>query len=440
MLKLKAQTLTLKNATAPTKVKLLSTTGKTNENKPVAKPVIGKISKGLVDRILNSSSSLLQIVNNHLINYATPKDINYFWSFGSLAGLFFFFQIVSGIVLAMHYTAHVTEAFNSVDHIMVDVRNGWLARYAHANGASVIFIFMYLHIARTLYYQSFMTKAYLWYTGIVIFLLMMATAFIGYVLPWGQMSFWGATVITNLVTAIPGVGKAIAFWIWGGFSINNATLTRFFALHYLLPFLITGLILIHLSLLHVKGSSSPTGLPNLTAKVPFHAYFFYKDAIVLSLVFFFFTLLVFFFPNLLGHSDNFIPANPLVTPAHIVPEWYFTPFYAILRACPNKIGGALSMLLAILIWFVLPVFGKFSSHSPKVDVLVTKHSLGHQIAFALFVVVFLSLMFLGSNPAAEPFVFWSKIFTCLYFAYFLYIIPLLIYFNNCTLNSTLPVC
>lgn len=260
------------------------------------------------------------ILSNHIFYYPTPINLNYAWSFGSLVGLFFGLQLVSGIFLAMHYTPHIDLAFMSVEHIMSDVNAGYIFRYFHANGASAVFIFMYLHIARNLYYQSYVTRPRLWYTGLVIFLLMMATAFIGYVLPWGQMSFWGATVITSLVTAVPFIGEEIAYWIWGGFSINNATLNRFFSAHYLLPFIVTGIIMAHLVELHTEGSTEPTTLPTTPSKIRFHPYFSYKDAFIFTFCFSLFGLLVFYWPNLLGHSDNFIPANPLVTPAHIVPE------------------------------------------------------------------------------------------------------------------------
>jgi len=361
--------------------------------------------------IINSTNSIKSIISNHFLYYPTPININYAWSFGSLAGLFFAIQILTGIFLSMHYTAHVDFAFQSVEHIMTNVKNGYLLRYMHANGASMIFILLYIHIARGLYFQSYLgSRKWLWWSGIVIFLLMMATAFIGYVLPWGQMSFWGATVITSLVTAIPFIGENIAHWIWGGFSVSNATLIRFFSLHYLLPFIVTGIIFIHLILLHETGSSNPITTYSLS-KIPFHPYFTYKDMFIFTgaLVFYFF--LVFFYPNLLGHSDNFIPANPLVTPEHIVPEWYFTPFYAILRACPNKLGGVISMLAAILALFLLPLFKKTYQTIPTI------YSPIYKILFWLFISNFLVLMFLGGQPAAAPFVLFSKLFTVTYFVY-----------------------
>lgn len=367
--------------------------------------------------------TLSVILSNHVKFYPTPTNITYNWSFGSLLGIFFALQIVTGVILAMHYTANVDLAFASVEHIMLDVKGGYIFRNAHANGASLIFILLYLHLGRGLYYMSYVKKPYLWWTGLVIFLLMMATAFIGYVLPWGQMSFWGATVITSLVTAIPLIGEDIAYWIWGGFAVNNATLTRFFSLHYLLPFIITSIIGLHLILLHTSGSSEPMQINNANDKIKFDPYFRYKDMFICSALFIFFIILVFFYPNILGHADNFIPANILVTPAHIVPEWYFTPFYAILRACPNKIGGAISMLASILILFLLPLIHRALSYNKQA---IAIHSDIHKIWFWLFVGIFGMLMFLGSNAAAAPFIVLSKIFAVLYFLHFLLFLPLII--------------
>lgn len=320
----------------------------------------------------------------------------------------------------MHYTCGIENAFSSVVYIMTDVKNGYVLRYMHANGASLIFILMYIHIGRGLYYRSYLyNRGALWWSGLAIFLLMILTAFIGYVLPWGQMSFWGATVITSLVTAVPVVGESIAYWIWGGFSVSNATLGRFFSIHYVLPFIITGLIGVHLVLLHDATSTNPMQISPATSKIPFHPYFTIKDLFAFTVVLLFFVILVDFYPNALGHSDNFIPANPLVTPAHIVPEWYFTPFYAILRSCPNKIGGVISMVSAILILAVLPFY-----HVPQ-NTLVSPLSIIHQITFWIFAAIFLILLFLGGKPAAAPYVLASKIFTVLYFAYFIVIIPLI---------------
>ena len=368
--------------------------------------------------ILNRTSSVIQTISNHVLSYPTPINFTYAYSFGSLVGLFFAIQLLTGIFLAMHYTCGIENAFSSVVYIMTDVKYGSLIRYMHANGASMIFILMYLHIARGLYYRSYLfTRRYLWWSGIAIFLLMMGTAFIGYVLPWGQMSFWGATVITSLVTAVPLVGEAIAYWIWGGFSVSNATLVRFFSIHYLLPFIITGLIGLHLVLLHEVTSSNPIQVAPAMGKLPFHPYFTFKDIFAFTVTVVGFIVLNKFYPNLLGHSDNFLTANPLVTPAHIVPEWYFTPFYAILRACPDKLGGVIFMVSAILIWAVLPYY-----HIPQ-NSLVSPLSVIHQVTFWIFCAIFFILLILGSKAATAPYVLASQVFTFAYFFYFLGIIP-----------------
>jgi ubiquinol-cytochrome c reductase cytochrome b subunit len=298
---------------------------------------------------------VLAIVDSHLIDYPSPINLSYAWSFGSLAGICLVIQILTGIFLAMHYTPHIDLAFASVEHIMRDVNGGWLIRYMHANGASMFFIVVYCHIFRGLYYGSYMApRELLWCSGVVIFLLMMATAFMGYVLPWGQMSFWGATVITNLFSAIPLVGDSIVQWLWGGFSVDNATLNRFFSLHYLVPFLIAGLTIVHLALLHKDGSNNPLGVESSVGSVPFYPYFYVKDLFSLIIFIAAFSIFVFFYPNDMGHPDNYIPANPMVTPAHIVPEWYFLPFYAILRSIPDKLGGVLAMFGAIAVLYTLP--------------------------------------------------------------------------------------
>jgi len=300
---------------------------------------------------------IVSIINDHIVDYPTPINLNYFWGFGSLAGMCLLIQIVTGVCLAMHYSPHVDLAFNSIEHIMRDVNNGWLLRYMHANGASMFFITVYIHIGRGLYYTSYgYPRLFLWYSGVVIFILMMATAFMGYVLPWGQMSFWGATVITNLFSAIPYVGESISFWLWGGFSVDNATLNRFFSLHYLLPFLISGLALVHLALLHLEGSSNPLGVCTKVDKVSFYPYFVLKDLFGFFLFLLVFAYFLFFEPNLMGHPDNYIRANALVTPTHIVPEWYFLPFYAILRSIPDKLGGVACMGLALVIFFFFTFF------------------------------------------------------------------------------------
>lgn len=382
----------------------------------------------LLHRPINGKKPIALTLANHFLYYPTPSSLNYNWSFGSLAGLFFALQIATGIFMAMYYTPHVDWAFSSVEHVMSDVNNGYLFRYFHANGASMIFIMIYLHIGRGLYYQSYISRPKLWYTGIVIFLLMMATAFIGYVLPWGQMSFWGATVITSLVTAVPYVGEAIAHWVWGGFSISNSTLVRFYALHFALPFIVTGIIMSHLVVLHASGSSDPLMLAMTPAKISFHPYYTAKDSFIFLVVFAGFVRLVCFAPNLLGHSDNFLPADPLVTPAHIVPEWYFTPFYAILRACPNKLGGAVAMFGAIVIHFALPLLPQMMTFSERMIACV--YSDWYKVATSFLFGVFFILMFLGMSAAEAPFVISSKLFTILYFLYFVLILPFLGWLTN----------
>jgi len=283
---------------------------------------------------------ILAPLNDHLVEYPSPSNLNYWWSFGSLAGICLVVQILTGIFLAMHYTPHVDLAFMSVEHIMRDVEGGWFLRYMHANGASMFFIVVYLHMFRGLYYGSYASpRELVWIVGVLLFLLMILTAFIGYVLPWGQMSFWGATVITSLASAIPIVGDEITHWLWGGFSVDNATLNRFFSLHYLLPFIIAGASVVHLAALHQYGSNNPLGSLSTVDKVPFYPYFYVKDLLGWVCFAVFFAIFIFFYPNLLGHPDNYIPANPMSTPAHIVPEWYFLPVYAILRSIPNKLGG-----------------------------------------------------------------------------------------------------
>ena len=282
-----------------------------------------------------TNNFLLSFIHNHIVTYPTPINLNYAWSFGSVAGICLVIQIITGIFLAMHYVPHISLAFDSVEHIMRDVNYGWLIRYCHANGASVFFIVVYLHIFRGLYYGSYMhPRGWLWASGVLIFILMMATAFMGYVLPWGQMSFWGATVITNLFSAVPVYGPLIVEWLWGGFSVDQATLNRFYSLHYLLPFIIAAVTVLHLCLLHKYGSNNPLGINTDITSVPFYPYFYVKDFFSFWVFLFGYLTLVFFVPNMLGHPDNYIPANPMVTPAHIVPEWYFLPFYAILRSIP----------------------------------------------------------------------------------------------------------
>jgi ubiquinol-cytochrome c reductase cytochrome b subunit len=362
---------------------------------------------------------LTGILNSHVIDYPSPSNLTYAWSFGSTAGICLVIQILTGVFLAMHYTPHIDLAFNSVEHIMRDVNNGWLIRYIHANGASMFFIVVYSHIFRGLYYGSFMhPRQLLWCSGVVIFILMMATAFMGYVLPWGQMSFWGATVITNLFSAIPFVGGAIVEWLWGGFSVDNATLNRFFSLHFLVPFLIAGVTLVHLALLHEHGSNNPIGVESSVDKIPFYPYFYVKDLLAFFGLLTIFATFVFFFPNAMGHPDNYIPANPMVTPAHIVPEWYFLPFYAILRSIPDKLGGVAAMGGALVILFLIPFTNTSEIRSPQFRPLF-------RFAFWLLVVDFLILGWIGQKPVEEPFVLVGQVATVFYFFWFIILLPVL---------------
>jgi len=360
---------------------------------------------------------LLSFIDSHIINYPTPINLNYMWSFGSAAGICLLIQIITGIFLAMHYTPHIDYAFNSVEHIMRDVSNGWLLRYAHANGASMFFIAVYCHIFRGLYYGSYMKpRSALWISGVSIFFLMMAAAFMGYVLPWGQMSFWGATVITNLFSAIPYIGTNIVEWLWGGFSVDNATLNRFFSLHYLVPFIILGLTVIHLSLLHAEGSNNPIGLDSNPETIPFYPYFYVKDLFAFLLFIFIFSFFLFFYPNALGHSDNYIMANPLVTPPHIVPEWYFLPFYAILRSIPNKLGGVMAMVFAILILVFLPLINFSKIRSSKFRPIFS-------FFYWFLFVDFLILGWIGQKPVESPFIEVGMFATAFYFIFFILLLP-----------------
>ena len=366
-----------------------------------------------------NKKSLFAVINNHLIDYPTPINLNYFYGFGSLAGIMLVIQILTGIFLAMHYTSHIDLAFNSVEHIMRDVNNGWLIRYTHANGASFFFIVVYVHIFRGLYYGSYITpREALWCSGVIIFILMMATAFMGYVLPWGQMSFWGATVITNLFSAIPIIGKDIVGWLWGGFAVDNPTLNRFFSLHFTFPFLIIGAVLIHLILLHEVGSNNPLGITLKTENIPFYPYFYTKDLFGLIILFLIFFIFIFYYPNTLGHPDNYIEANPMKTPLHIVPEWYFLPFYAILRSIPNKIGGVLAMFGSLLILLTIP----FTNSS---EIRSTSFRPIFKICYWLLVLSFLLLGWIGQCPVEYPYTEIGVICMIYYFFFFLIIIPFL---------------
>lgn len=364
---------------------------------------------------------ILRLAHDSFADYPTPKNLNYWWTFGGILTFCLVAQIVTGVILAMHYTPHVDHAFNSVEHIMRNVNHGWLIRYIHSNGASMFFLAVYIHIFRGMYYGSYKApREVLWILGVIIYLLMMATAFMGYVLPWGQMSLWGATVITNLFGAIPLVGDSVATWLWGGFSIDNPTLNRFFSLHYLFPFLIFGVVILHIWALHVTGNNNPLGISVKSGQdtVPFHPYYTVKDAFALSVFLILFSYFVFFAPNVLGHADNYIPANPLVTPAHIVPEWYLLPFYAILRAVPDKLGGVIAMGGAIFILFVLPWLDTSKIRSGRYRPLFRQF-------FLIFVIDCLVLGYLGAQPAEGVYITLARICTIYYFAHFLIILPLL---------------
>ncbi|MDC3145866.1 cytochrome b/b6 [Candidatus Pelagibacter sp.] len=369
----------------------------------------------------NDRLPILSLVN-HLTDYPTPKNLNYWWTFGGILTFCLITQIVTGLVLAMHYIAHVDHAFSSVEHIMRDVNYGWLLRYVHANGASMFFLAVYIHIFRALFYGSYKApREIIWIIGIIIYLLMMAAAFMGYVLPWGQMSFWGATVITNLFSAIPLVGESITTWLWGGYSVDNPTLTRFFTLHYLLPFLILGLVVLHIWALHVPGNNNPVGIdikkPSKDT-VPFHPYIVIKDAFALLMFLIIFAMFVFYSPNVLGHADNYIEANPLVTPAHIVPEWYLLPFYAILRSVPDKLMGVIAMLSAILILAALPWLDTSKIRSAVFRPLYKQF-------YWILVADVLILGYVGAMPAEGLYLLIARIGTIYYFAHFLIILPVL---------------
>jgi ubiquinol-cytochrome c reductase cytochrome b subunit len=375
-----------------------------------------------------NKNALLSFIDSHIISYPTPVNLNYFWSFGSSAGLCLVMQILTGVFLAMHYTPQIDLAFNSVEHIMRDVNNGWLIRYIHANGASIFFIVVYSHIFRGLYFGSYIyPRDKLWISGVFIFLLMMATAFMGYVLPWGQMSFWGATVITNLFSAIPVIGKTVVEWLWGGFSVNNATLNRFLSLHYLMPFLIAGLTLIHLSFLHTEGSNNPLGINFNIETISFYPYFYVKDLFSFLVLILFLSFFLFFSPNALGHPDNYIVANSLVTPPHIVPEWYFLPFYAVLRSIPNKLGGVVAMVCAILVLILLPYINISKIRSPKFRPLFS-------FVYWFLVFDFLLLGWVGQKPVEDPYILIGLLATLLYFGIILIGFPLIGFIENRTVK------
>ncbi len=394
--------------------------------------------KNAFTRWLDQRLPVLRLTHDSFVDYPTPRNLNYWWTFGGILSLMLGVQIVTGIVLAMHYTPDAAQAFASVEHIMRDVNYGWLIRYVHANGASMFFIAVYVHMLRSLYYGSYKApREVLWLLGCVIYLIMMATAFMGYVLPWGQMSFHGAVVITNLLGAFPVVGEAITTWLWGGYAVGNPTLNRFFSLHYLLPFMIAGVVVLHVWALHVVGQNNPTGVdPKSKADtVPFTPYATVKDGFAMSLFLILFAVFVFYMPNALGHADNYIEANPLVTPAHIVPEWYFLPFYAILRAIPDKLMGVLAMFGAIAMLFALPWLDTSKVRSMRYRPMAKMY-------FFIFVVVCVILGFCGARLPSDPvipglttfeltgydlnsFVWLSRVGTAYYFVFFLVLLPLL---------------
>nr|YP_010373809.1 cytochrome b [Harmostica fulvicornis]UPI55336.1 cytochrome b [Harmostica fulvicornis] len=354
---------------------------------------------------------MIKIINNSLIDLPTPTNISMWWNFGSMLGLCLMIQIITGLFLAMHYTANIEMAFNSVIHICRDVNYGWIIRNSHANGASMFFMCLYLHVGRGIYYSSyklFMT----WNIGILLLLLTMATAFLGYVLPWGQMSLWGATVITNLMSAIPYLGNSLVMWIWGGFSVDNATLTRFFTLHFLMPFIISAMVMMHLLFLHQTGSCNPMGMNSNYDKIPFHPYFSIKDIMSMIIIMMIFMMIIMFEPRTLGDPENFIPANPLVTPVHIQPEWYFLFAYAILRSVPNKLGGVVAMIMSIMIIIIMPVTNKNKLQSLSFYPI-------NKVLFWTLVITIILLTWIGARPAEEPFILTGKMLTVIYFSYFL---------------------
>nr|ARH54050.1 cytochrome b [Abax parallelus] len=365
----------------------------------------------LMNKPMRVNHPLFKIINGALIDLPTPSNISLWWNFGSLLGLCLIIQIMTGLFLAMHYTADISMAFNSVNHICRNVNYGWLLRTLHANGASFFFICIYLHIGRGMYYGSY-KFIHTWMVGVIILFLVMGTAFMGYVLPWGQMSFWGATVITNLLSAIPYLGTMLVQWVWGGFAVDNATLTRFFMIHFLLPFIVIAMVMIHLLFLHQTGSNNPLGLNSNIDKIPFHPYFSYKDTMGFIILLMLLTSLTLLNPYYLGDPDNFTPANPLVTPIHIQPEWYFLFAYAILRSIPNKLGGVIALVMSIMILMILPFYNMSKFQSLKFYPI-------NQILFWFFFIIIILLTWIGMRPVEDPYIFIGQILTILYFAYFL---------------------
>ena len=379
------------------------------------------VPKSKLGQWFDSRLPLLTLAH-HINDYPTPKNLNYWWTFGGILTFFLIIQIITGLVLAMHYVAHADLAFGSVEHIMRDVNYGWLIRYLHANGSSMFFLAVYIHIFRALFYGSYKApREMIWIIGMLIYMLMMATAFMGYVLPWGQMSFWAATVITNLFSAIPLVGESITTWLWGGYAVGSPTLTRFFSLHYLMPFLIFGLVILHIWALHIPGNNNPVGIdikqPSKET-VPFHPYIIIKDLYALLIFLIIFSGFVFFVPNVLGHPDNYIEANPMVTPSHIVPEWYLLPFYAILRSVPDKLGGVVVMFAAVFILMFLPWLDTSKVRSAVFRPL-------YKVFFWILVIDVIVLGYIGANPPEGMYLIIGRIATIYYFVHFILIMPLL---------------
>nr|YP_010371606.1 cytochrome b [Halidaya aurea]UOW81234.1 cytochrome b [Halidaya aurea] len=374
---------------------------------------------------LRKTHPILQIINGALIDLPAPINISMWWNFGSLLFLCLIIQILTGLFLAMHYTADINMAFNSIDHICRNVNYGWFLRTMHANGASFFFICIYLHVGRGMYYNSYLFKP-TWLVGVIILFLVMGTAFMGYVLPWGQMSFWGATVITNLLSAIPYLGIDLVQWVWGGFAVDNATLTRFFTFHFILPFIVLASTMIHILFLHQTGSNNPLGLNSNSDKIPFHPYFTYKDIVGFSIMLMMLIILVLMNPYLLGDPDNFIPANPLVTPIHIQPEWYFLFAYAILRSIPNKLGGVIALVMSIAILMVLPFY-----HLSKFQGIQFYPT--SKISFWLMVTTVILLTWIGARPVENPYIMIGQLLTIIYFLYYL-INPMIIKWWDNSLN------
>nr|QOL00658.1 cytochrome b [Leuconemacris litangensis] len=364
-----------------------------------------------MNKPLRLKHPLIKILNNSLIDLPAPMNISFWWNFGSLLGLCLIIQIVTGLFLAMHYTPNIEMAFSSIVHICRDINNGWILRTLHANGASMFFICIYLHVGRGIYYGSYLYM-HTWMIGTVILFLVMATAFMGYVLPWGQMSFWGATVITNLLSAIPYLGMNLVKWVWGGFAVDNATLNRFFTFHFVLPFMIAAMAAIHLFFLHQTGSNNPIGLNSNIEKIPFHPYFTFKDLITFVLMTSLLIMLCLINPYMLGDPDNFVPANPLVTPVHIQPEWYFLFAYAILRSIPNKLGGVIALFLSISILMIMPFYNKTKFRGIQFYPM-------NQILFWIMVITVFLLTWIGKRPVEEPYIMTGQILTIIYFSYFL---------------------